>query len=159
MISSFPGVLSNSPYVGSYLRFWNQVEIQGPDECWLWKGNTRGRYGQIKFEGKQISVHRFSLLLTVGSPPTGKPWALHSCRNTTCVNPTHLEWGTPSKNNGEDRSRDGTTPSGIKPHLGEDAVRAIRLDKRKGPVIAEQYDITESYVGRIKSRKSWKNVT
>lgn len=160
-------------------RFWDKVDVRGPDECWEWTGSDMGKpgYGKIQFQGKTVGVHRVVLCLSVGNPPPGKPWAIHSYRNRKCVNPKHLGWGTPSKNNGEDKKRDGVVPRGDKhgsrthperlsrgeshyeTHLTNVDIRAIRRDSRKQSLIAHQYGISQANVSRIQLRKIWKHVT
>ena len=63
-----------------------------PGDCWLWVGglDTLG-YGQIKDPtGKHQRAHRVSYVLHVGPIPEGLVLD-HLCRNSRCVNPTHLE--------------------------------------------------------------------
>ena len=62
-----------------------------PDECWLWMAsrNTAG-YGRMQFNYKHHVAHRLSWELHVGPIPDGLVID-HLCRNTSCVNPAHLE--------------------------------------------------------------------
>lgn len=91
-------------------RFWEKVDIKGEEDCWVWLAGRKcgGERGRFQFCGRDEEAPRVALFLTIGPPPLEKPWALHRCREPLCCNPQHLEWGTPSKNNGEDRHRDGT---------------------------------------------------
>jgi len=80
-------------------RFWTKVNKNGPvwngTPCWIWLGSTflgrRGktRYGQF-WKVRLVSAHRVSYELCVGAIPTGLTLD-HLCRNTLCVNPSHLE--------------------------------------------------------------------
>lgn len=38
-------------------RFWNKVNKEKENECWLWKASTRAGYGAFKFNGKIIGAH------------------------------------------------------------------------------------------------------
>lgn len=48
--------------------------------------------------GKSTTVSRILCEYEFG-PVTDKVWvAMHSCNNPRCVNPSHLSWGTQSRN-------------------------------------------------------------
>jgi HNH endonuclease len=76
-------------------RFWAKVESTGgPQACWLWTGAKLPKgYGVIR-RGQRgagyIYAHRVSYELRNGSIPAGLSID-HLCRNTSCVNPDHLE--------------------------------------------------------------------
>jgi len=73
-------------------RFWSKVKTPlGIAECWEWIGskNVDG-YGQFGLEGKIIGAYRFAYEQLIGPIPDGMELD-HLCRNTSCVNPYHLE--------------------------------------------------------------------
>lgn len=82
-------------------RFLEKVEKT--DTCWIWKGYiTIYGYGYISFRSgknrKRYYAHRLSYILNKGKIP--KNFQIdHLCRNTKCVNPSHLEAVTATENN------------------------------------------------------------
>ena len=79
-------------------RFWPKVDASG--DCWEWKGaiNTGG-YGTFYASSQRASypAHRMAIELLVGPIPDGLV-VDHLCRNTSCVNPDHLEAVTHQEN-------------------------------------------------------------
>lgn len=76
-------------------RFWAKVEKT--DGCWLWTGMKTGKqhkYGQMRVKPKGpwalMVAHRIAYLLERGEIPTGLTLD-HTCSNTLCVRPDHLE--------------------------------------------------------------------
>jgi hypothetical protein len=69
--------------------FWSLVEKT--DACWLWSGAKEPRgYGYVYQHGKKRRAHRITYELFKGPIPDGLDID-HLCRNTSCVNPEHLE--------------------------------------------------------------------
>lgn len=72
--------------------------------CWLWTASTdRDGYGKFQYpgpDGRQIHqrAHRYAYELFVGPIPDGLV-VMHSCDTPSCVNPNHLDIGTPLENN------------------------------------------------------------
>jgi hypothetical protein len=66
-----------------------QSKIKTTEGCWHWRGGG-DRYGQFWFQGRLQLAHRVSYQLFVGDIPEGLELD-HLCRNTKCVNPSHLE--------------------------------------------------------------------
>lgn len=64
---------------------------EGMNGCWTWTGavNSRG-YGVIKVNGRLKLVHRLSYLAFIGEIPKGIT-VHHTCNNTRCIHPDHLE--------------------------------------------------------------------
>jgi hypothetical protein len=85
----------------------------------------------------------------VGSLPEGVD-LLHRCDQPSCVNPEHLFIGDQVLNN-IDRDR----KLRLSHKLTLDKVMAIRSDPRSHRLIAKDYNINQSDVSRIKSRKRW----
>lgn len=88
-------------------KFWEKVDRRGPDECWLWKGNTNksgyGRHYRNKTEF--YAAHRFSYELHhgpikghVAGDPEREVCVLHRCDTPRCVNPAHLFLGSDKDN-------------------------------------------------------------
>lgn len=76
--------------------FWLHVDVQGPDDCWLWqRGATSLGYGTFADQGVAYYAHRFAYEDING--PTDL-CVLHSCDTPRCCNPRHLEAGTQRQN-------------------------------------------------------------
>ena len=75
-------------------RFWPKVAIGSPTDCWEYiafkdkKGY--GYIGEGGHRGRHLLAHRVAYELTVGQIPEGMTID-HLCKNTSCVNPAHLE--------------------------------------------------------------------
>lgn len=67
-----------------------------PNGCWEWK-TLRDGYPRAKFGTSRISLHRLSLETKHGAP-LGEQAAHHTCANTKCVNPDHLQPVTQREN-------------------------------------------------------------
>lgn len=81
-------------------RFWAKVDKKGPNDCWEWLGvKTKLGYGYMRYykDGRRKGCHLVSLILHGIKIPKGKHTD-HLCRNTSCINPKHLEIVTPRKN-------------------------------------------------------------
>lgn len=68
------------------------AEISGdPTECWVWLWcKDRAGYGRTILHKKQMLAHRAAYEILVGPIPAGLVID-HLCRNSSCVNPNHLE--------------------------------------------------------------------
>jgi len=66
-------------------------------ECWNWTAARRGmkgtcahEYGAFRMNQKQMYAHRAGYEIFIGPIPEGLSLD-HLCRNTLCVNPSHME--------------------------------------------------------------------
>lgn len=77
-------------------RLWEKVEPTG--FCWEWTGaHLQSGHGRFYVAGRVVQAHRFVYELLVGEIPDGMQLD-HLCRNTSCVNPDHLEPVTHAEN-------------------------------------------------------------
>lgn len=82
--------------------FWGRVDKEGPlwdgSHCWVWNGRkTEKGYGVLTLDGKPVRAHRVSIFLSGRELPSGLVTD-HLCRNTSCVNPRHLDLVTNREN-------------------------------------------------------------
>lgn len=78
------------------LKFWSQVEIGAPDECWDWKGCINDRTGQPQFAWRRHRIssstqhhpQRVAMWFTWGD--LGYTTVKTTCGNRYCCNPFHL---------------------------------------------------------------------
>ena len=134
------------------------------NECWEWiGGKTPNGYGMFSIGKKSIHSHRFSYMHWKGEIPD-KLWILHKCGIKKCVNPAHLEVGTPLKNNGDDKRRDGTLLEGSRKPASkytEEDIRNIRNRYANGETqtaISISTGIRQGHISDICLRKIWKNI-
>jgi hypothetical protein len=71
-------------------RFEEKIRL-GEDDCWQWMGSTTSAGYGMKWDGERvIPAHRWSYEYHRAPIPPGLVLD-HLCRNTSCVNPWHLE--------------------------------------------------------------------
>jgi len=139
--------------------------VNYPDaiKCVEWPYMAVGGYGRIKVDGKGINAHRHMLMITQPLENYDGLYACHKpiiCNNPMCINPHHLEWGTP-KDNSFHRDLDGNTLKGHAIHsskLTEQIVREIRKSKLKGKQAAEFYGVSVSTIYGVRQHRNWKHV-
>lgn len=97
-------LLLNDPKLSE--RFWAKVDQT--NFCWNWTGSKCKGYGQLRINKRNVYAHRFIYEAMLGRIPDGYQID-HLCRNSACVNVTHLEPVTKDENN-----RRGNSPAGQK---------------------------------------------
>ena len=142
-------------------RFWEKVRKTGG--CWEWTSATQGSgYGVFWLGGgKSENAHRFAWSVVNGPVPAGMV-VMHLCNNKGCVNPSHLQVGTP-KENALMAAKDGLVYVGERNggggKLTEQAVREVLADKSIGCWrAAKKYGVSKTTILAIRSRRIWKHV-
>ena len=142
-------------------RLAHRSERQG--DCVVFTGCTNASgYGQITIANKQVAVHRVAYELAHGPIPEGLV-IRHKCDNPPCIDPSHLELGTP-QDNVMDKVARGRTLKGSRngsSKLVEAQVAEILEGLAMGvthKVLAQRHGVATSTIGRISTREHWKHV-
>ena len=148
-------------------RFWENVEVLGDDDCWLWAGSMRpdkfcgGRARFRDHTGKSHYAYRWLLGL---SDYDGESVVMHKCDDGMCVNPSHLTIGTQQQNVDDMLSKwrhmHGERHTGAV--LRDEDVRHIRERWRSGERqkhIAEDMGLDKVTVWAVVHEKTWRHVT
>lgn len=151
-------------------RFNAKVDKESdPNGCWLWTASTQaGRYGQISLDGTSktiVAAHRVAIFLATGVFPADKV-TRHRCPsgpNVRCVNPQHLQLGSP-KDNVRDAIEDGVFPMGEKHYKAKLTVADVKDIIHRAAAgesyasIARRYSVRGENVRCIANGKIWKSV-
>ena len=71
--------------------------------CWVWQRSlSHGMYGNLWVDGRVQAAHRYVYEQMVRPIPEGKQLH-HDCKNSRCVNPSHLMEVTPLEHVHEER--------------------------------------------------------
>ena len=140
-------------------RFWSKVN-KGPG-CWMWTGHKDNNgYGKFYYDRGARLAHRISYKMKYKSIPKGM-YVCHRCDNTSCVRISHLFLGT-QKDNMQDATKKGRISKGEhRQHIAkltEIQVIAILKDTRSQRAIANEHNVHQSTISRIKQGKQWKHV-
>lgn len=145
-------------------RFWKKVDVQGPDDCWNWKGTLHPHgYGRIANNKHLLLTHRVSYEIHFGSIPEGL-LVCHKCNNPRCVNPNHLYAGS-TDDNMKDRLLAGRYACGERHEnakLTEQEVGIIRTSFIPYTVtikmLAERFGVSTGAVSAIVYLRDWKHL-
>ena len=70
------------------------VDVDTSGDCWIWKGPMhKNGYGKPAISRRTHLAHRVFYTHFKGPIPDGQQIG-HTCKNTACVNPAHLEAAT-----------------------------------------------------------------
>lgn len=158
-------------------RFWKNVDVCEPEECWQWLLSSWDGYGVFCIGGKTLRSHIVSW--EISNMKCAKPLQVHHiCNNSLCVNPRHLTIGTHQQNmdwmkksgraaSGErnaSRLRPERVCKGEKCHaskLNPDKVREIRKLRESGErlsSLSKIFGVRECVISEIVRYKAWKHV-
>jgi len=135
-------------------RFWEKVNKDGPDGCWVWKaGVNSAGYGSFWLNGQVRRAHRV-VMEWQGYDVEGK-FVCHSCDNPRCVNPDHL-WLGSQKDNMRDAAQKNRLPTGKnRPSgkLSDEDVNNIHKKYNEGGVtqkeLAQKYCVSRGHIANI----------
>jgi hypothetical protein len=145
----------------AHWRLYSKTVVLGPNECWLWQGAVAGNgYPHIRrvdLYGVRVEYpygHRLAWALEhLRWPEKGKV-IMHSCDNSLCVNPAHLDEGTYAKN-AQDRARTGRWFGAGRGKLQPTQVLAIRASKLTQAELASQYGVSQAAISAIRSGRAY----
>jgi hypothetical protein len=116
--------------------------------CWNWQRYKDDKgYGVIKRRGKNYQAHRYLYEKHKGKIP-GELQLDHLCRNTSCVNPGHLEPVTNAEN----------TRRGLNAKLNKEQVTEIKRRITNGEKqinLAHEFNVSTGCINGIAKEKSW----
>lgn len=146
-------------------RYWEKVEIRGPDACWPWRACIKSTgYGLFNSGIKTRTAHRISWELRNGEIPEGL-CVLHHCDRPDCVNPAHLWLGSQADNLRDMREKGrGQIPvmrgeRNGSSKLTPEKIREIHKLYATGEYLqrdlGERFGISRRHIGDIVNQKAW----
>ena len=122
--------------------------------CWEWGGTMRGKYGAMKWNGKDQAAHRLMFNAVHGFYPVE---VRHRCDNPPCCRPDHLEGGVRQDNVDDrvNRGRSARMPGRTNPnarYTEEQIAEVLRLlaEGRTGKDVAAMTGVDKTAVSRFK---------
>jgi hypothetical protein len=164
VLGFLPGAFgTHVKWCGRGPNFWERVDKDGPNGCWIWKGYCQ-RFGH-GWLGKYGLAHRYAYELLVGPVPAGK-CLLHSCDNPPCVNPAHLFVGDRVVNNADKVRKRRHAHGERNSHaiLTEAQVQTIRAeywyDTGRSNILelAAKYGVSHVTISAIIAGRTWKHL-
>lgn len=145
-------------------RFFSYVGRKTEHGCILWTGGLSCGYANFSLSRcKSVRASHVAYELAYGPLPAGL-FALHTCDNPQCINPSHLFAGTNSDNS-KDMAAKGRSTKGEKhgmAKLSNEQVLEIRRRYRVGGIfqreLAKEFGVTQTLIGMIVRRKVWSHV-
>ena len=149
-------------------RFWNFVDKQSDEDCWIWKGQILSNgYGRISLGSKKDGAegaHRVSWRIANKQDIPEGMFVMHKCDNPSCVNPNHLTIGTP-KENTQDMIAKGrkrtVAPKGEgngKSLLNEEKVRFIKESDLSHAALARKFEVSENCIRGVRTGRTWSHI-
>ncbi len=147
-------------------RFWDSVEIGGPDDCWPWTGAIKAHgYGKFYRGYEEWLTHRFAYHSQTGEELDPKDCVLHTCDNPPCCNPAHLFTGTREDNImdmvGKNRQHRPIGVHNQNARLDADKVRLIRKEHAEGlsyRQLAARHNVVKTTIAAVLTGKTWRHV-
>lgn len=149
-------------------KFWQQVHIGNPKECWNWTGwKAKSGYGSYTWYGrlemrKSNNAHRWAWLFSQGSIPQDM-CVLHHCDNRACCNPAHLWLGTQTDNTRDcvEKRRHIFGERVVQAKLTEKAVveaRVLHAHGRTWRELGLRFGVDKDTMRCASNGKTWKHI-
>ncbi len=144
----------------------NNLNIKGPDECWLYVGHltSHNKYGHTQMHIKRVvkDIHVWSYEHFVGPVPESL-CVCHTCDVPRCCNPNHLWLGTRQENTADMKAKGRAhKPVGeLNPKsklTKEDVIKIRELFKAKQYTqakLAVMFNVTRANICDIVHNKIW----
>ncbi len=143
-------------------RFWNNVAVGEPAECWMWKRSQNAGYGQVGLrvgdQDRILKAHKVAWEIHNKKSIPVNARATHSCDNQLCCNPRHVV--VEHVLGGELASKGGHGERHGNAKLTERQVRLIkyRLNALTTREIADSMSVSFHTVWDIRKGITWRYV-
>jgi hypothetical protein len=144
-------------------RFFANVDRNGPNGCWIWKG-SRDKAGYGIYNGPNPAgerlVHRIVYDKLCEPIPEGLI-VRHKCDNPSCCNPAHLAVGTHADNARDsiERGRKTINQSPMYANLSADIAKSMRDDYATGAYsfrkLAKRYGCSLGMAFQVVANRRW----
>jgi hypothetical protein len=139
-------------------------------DCWLWQGyianNTPQVVSYASGSKRMVSVRRLLRELETGRVQPDGHYS-NTCGNPLCVNPDHTIWrgqDAHMRAMAKKRRVSDVTANKLRNYrvntgqakLSESKAQEIRLSEEPGPVLAERYGVSRSWINRVKRGEVWR---